>query len=41
MTLGIALLGSSGSIGKSALEVVRHHPDRLRVVALAAYGRDP
>jgi 1-deoxy-D-xylulose-5-phosphate reductoisomerase len=41
MTLGLALLGSSGSIGKSALEVVRHHPDRLRVVALAAYGRDP
>jgi 1-deoxy-D-xylulose-5-phosphate reductoisomerase len=41
MTLGIALLGSTGSIGKSALEVVRHHPDRLRVVALAAYGRDP
>jgi len=41
MTLGIALLGSTGSIGKSALEVVRHHPERLRVVALAAYGRDP
>jgi 1-deoxy-D-xylulose-5-phosphate reductoisomerase len=41
MTMGIALLGSTGSIGKSALEVVRHHPDRLRVVALAAYGRDP
>jgi 1-deoxy-D-xylulose-5-phosphate reductoisomerase len=41
MTLGLALLGSTGSIGKSALEVVRHHPDRLRVTALAAYGRDP
>ena len=41
MSLGIALLGSTGSIGKSALEVVRHHPDRLKVVALAAYGNDP
>jgi 1-deoxy-D-xylulose-5-phosphate reductoisomerase len=36
--LGIALLGATGSVGTSALEVVRHHPDRLRVVALAARG---
>jgi 1-deoxy-D-xylulose-5-phosphate reductoisomerase len=35
---GIAILGSTGSIGRSALEVVRHHPERLRVVALAARG---
>ena len=41
MSLPIALLGSTGSIGKSALEVARHHPDRLSVVALAAYGNDP
>ena len=41
MTLGLALLGATGSIGKSALEVVRHHPERFRVVALAAQGRDP
>jgi 1-deoxy-D-xylulose-5-phosphate reductoisomerase len=41
MTLGIALLGSTGSIGASVLEVVRHHPERLRVAALAAYGRKP
>jgi 1-deoxy-D-xylulose-5-phosphate reductoisomerase len=41
MTLGISLLGSTGSIGASALEVVRHHPDKLRIVALAAFGRQP
>jgi len=41
MSRGVALLGSTGSIGKSALTVVRRHPGRLRVVALAAYGHDP
>lgn len=35
----IALLGSTGSIGQQALEVVRGLPDRFRVVALAAGGR--
>jgi 1-deoxy-D-xylulose-5-phosphate reductoisomerase len=35
---GIAILGSTGSIGQSALAVVDTHPDRLRVVALAAGG---
>jgi 1-deoxy-D-xylulose-5-phosphate reductoisomerase len=34
----IAILGSTGSIGQSALSVVDAHPDRLRVVALAAGG---
>ena len=38
--IALALLGSTGSIGKSTLEVVRHHPDRLRIVALAARGSD-
>jgi 1-deoxy-D-xylulose-5-phosphate reductoisomerase len=33
---GIAILGSTGSIGQSALAVVDTHPDKLRVVALAA-----
>jgi 1-deoxy-D-xylulose-5-phosphate reductoisomerase len=33
---GIAILGSTGSIGQSALAVVAAHPDKLRVVALAA-----
>jgi 1-deoxy-D-xylulose-5-phosphate reductoisomerase len=32
----IAILGSTGSIGRSALSVAEAHPDRLRVVALAA-----
>jgi 1-deoxy-D-xylulose-5-phosphate reductoisomerase len=34
----IAILGSTGSIGQSALSVVDMHPDRLRVVGLAAGG---
>jgi 1-deoxy-D-xylulose-5-phosphate reductoisomerase len=32
----LAILGSTGSIGRSALAVVDAHPDRLRVVSLAA-----
>jgi 1-deoxy-D-xylulose-5-phosphate reductoisomerase len=32
----IAILGSTGSIGQSALAVVDAHPDRLRIVGLAA-----
>ncbi len=32
----VAILGATGSIGRSALAVVDAHPDRLRVVALAA-----
>ena len=36
----LAVLGSTGSVGRSVLEVVRHHPDRLGVAALAAQGSD-
>jgi len=32
----ISILGSTGSIGQSALAVVDAHPDRLRIVGLAA-----
>jgi 1-deoxy-D-xylulose-5-phosphate reductoisomerase len=32
----LAILGSTGSIGRSALAVVDAHPDRLKVVSLAA-----
>jgi 1-deoxy-D-xylulose-5-phosphate reductoisomerase len=32
----VAILGSTGSIGQSALAVVAAHPDRLQVVALSA-----
>jgi len=35
----ILVLGSTGSIGLSALKVIKAHPDRYRVVALAA-GRN-
>ncbi len=34
---GIAILGSTGSIGVSTLDVVGRHPERFRVVALTAY----
>ncbi len=34
--LGVALLGSTGSIGRQAVDVLAAHPDRFRVVALAA-----
>ena len=33
---GVAVLGSTGTIGVNALSVVARHPDRFRVVALAA-----
>lgn len=32
----VAILGSTGSIGTQALEVIAQHPDRFEVVALAA-----
>jgi 1-deoxy-D-xylulose-5-phosphate reductoisomerase len=35
---GIAILGSTGSIGQSALAVVDAHPRELRIVGLAAGG---
>ena len=35
-TKGLAILGSTGSIGVQTLDVVDRFPDRLRVVALAA-----
>lgn len=38
MSQGVAILGSTGSIGRSALRVVGRHPDRFAVVALTAYG---
>ncbi|MCC6793402.1 MAG: 1-deoxy-D-xylulose-5-phosphate reductoisomerase [Thermomicrobiales bacterium] len=34
--VGLAILGSTGSIGCQTLDVVNEHPDRFRVVALAA-----
>ncbi len=34
---GLTVLGATGSIGQSTLDVVRRHPDRYRVVALTAH----
>jgi 1-deoxy-D-xylulose-5-phosphate reductoisomerase len=36
---GIAILGSTGSIGRSALNVITRHASQFRVVALAARSR--
>jgi 1-deoxy-D-xylulose-5-phosphate reductoisomerase len=36
--IGVAILGSTGSIGRQTLEVVAAHPDRFRVVGLASGG---
>ncbi|MQW76590.1 1-deoxy-D-xylulose-5-phosphate reductoisomerase [Nocardioides sp. dk4132] len=37
----VVILGSTGSIGTQALELVRSNPDRFRVVALTAGGSNP
>ncbi|MBM2883780.1 1-deoxy-D-xylulose-5-phosphate reductoisomerase [Chromobacterium phragmitis] len=34
---GIAVLGATGSVGCSTLDVIAHHPERYRVVALTAH----
>ena len=36
----LTILGSTGSIGASTLDVVARHPDRYRVLALTAHRRD-
>jgi 1-deoxy-D-xylulose-5-phosphate reductoisomerase len=38
MARRLAILGSTGSIGTQALDIVRRNPDRFQVVALAAGG---
>jgi 1-deoxy-D-xylulose-5-phosphate reductoisomerase len=37
----LALLGATGSIGRSCLAVVRHHPERFELAALGALGNRP
>ncbi len=37
----VVVLGSTGSIGTQALDLVRANPERFRVVALTAGGSDP
>ena len=34
--IGVALLGSTGSIGQNTLAVLERHPGQFRVVSLAA-----
>jgi len=36
--LGIAILGATGSVGRSTLAVIAMHPERFRVAVLAAHG---
>ncbi|MEO8475473.1 MAG: 1-deoxy-D-xylulose-5-phosphate reductoisomerase [Actinomycetota bacterium] len=36
----VTILGSTGSIGTQALDVIRHNPDRFRVSGLSAAGRN-
>ena len=40
-TREVVILGSTGSIGTQALDIVRRNPGRFRVVALAAGGGQP
>src|SRR5690606_29096232 len=35
----VCVLGSTGSIGESTLDVIARHPERFRVHALSAYSR--
>jgi 1-deoxy-D-xylulose-5-phosphate reductoisomerase len=37
----VVILGSTGSVGTQAIDVVQRNPDRLRVTGLAAGGSDP
>ena len=37
----IVILGSTGSIGTQAADVIRRNPDRFRVAGLAAGGGNP
>ncbi|MGA1661191.1 MAG: 1-deoxy-D-xylulose-5-phosphate reductoisomerase, partial [Candidatus Nanopelagicales bacterium] len=37
----VIILGSTGSIGRQALDVIARHPDRFRGVGLSAGGSPP
>ena len=34
----ISLIGSTGSIGRQVVEVVKNHPDEYKIVGVAAFG---
>jgi 1-deoxy-D-xylulose-5-phosphate reductoisomerase len=35
--IGVAILGSTGTVGEHTLDVIARHPDRFRVIALGAH----
>ena len=37
----VVILGSTGSIGRQALEIVASHPEKFRVIALTSAGTNP
>ena len=37
----VVILGSTGSIGRQALEIIASHPDKFRVIALTSAGTNP
>jgi len=39
-SVSLTVLGSTGSIGKSTLDVVARHPEKYRIIALTAYRQD-
>lgn len=39
MIQSVCILGSTGSIGQSTLDVIARHPDKMRVYALTAFSR--
>ena len=39
--IGVAVLGSTGTIGDNTLDVIARHPDRFQVVALGAHRNAP
>lgn len=41
MKTAVVILGSTGSIGTQALEVIAENPDKFQVVGIAAGGRNP
>ena len=39
MIQSVCILGSTGSIGQSTLDVIARHPDKMQVYALTAFSR--
>jgi len=39
--IGVVVLGSTGSVGENTLDVLARHPDRFRLVAIAAHRNAP